>query len=85
MLILQAEDDQVVENQAQDQFCELRQQAGIACEGGKPQVIPGARHEILFEKDEMRAQALNLVVSYFGRFEVQEHLSTFTLPPEFPV
>ncbi|WP_046791895.1 lysophospholipase L2 [Tatumella morbirosei] len=84
MLILQAEEDQVVENQAQNQFCELRQQAGHACEGGKPRVIQGARHEILFEKDEIRAQALNLVVSYFGRFETHEHASTFILPPETP-
>lgn len=68
MLIIQAEEDLVVENQAQDQFCELRRLAGIPCEGEAPQVISGARHEILFEKDEMRARALNLAVSYFDRF-----------------
>lgn len=41
--------------------------AGHPCEGNKPRVIDGARHEILFEKDEMRAEALNAVVDFFPR------------------
>lgn len=33
-----------------DRFCELRTAAGHPVEGGRPLVIKGAYHEILFEK-----------------------------------
>ena len=41
--------------------------AGHPCEGGKPLVINGAYHEILFEKDAMRSVALNAIVEFFNR------------------
>ncbi len=84
MLILQAEEDLVVENQAQNDFCAARRQAGLPCEGETPQIISGARHEILFEKDEMRARALNFIVSYFDRFRSAEHSAMTQLPPDIP-
>ncbi|MDI8104065.1 lysophospholipase, partial [Salmonella enterica subsp. enterica serovar Anatum] len=41
--------------------------AGYPCEGGKPLVIKGAYHEILFEKDAMRSVALNAIVEFFNK------------------
>ncbi|QKJ89137.1 Lysophospholipase L2 [Paramixta manurensis] len=67
LLLLQAEEDKVVDNRSQDLFCQAMRAAGHPCEGGKPQVISGARHEILFEKDSMRAEALNAIVDFYQR------------------
>lgn len=66
-LIIQAEEERVVDNRMHDRFCERRTAAGHPCEGGKPLVIKGAYHEILFEKDEMRAEALHAIVDFFDR------------------
>lgn len=67
LLLLQAGEDKVVDNLAQDQFCQAMTAAGQPCEGGKPQVIAGARHEILFEKDSMRTEALEAILAFFAR------------------
>ncbi|NIF24526.1 MULTISPECIES: lysophospholipase L2 [Pantoea] len=67
MLLLQSSEDEVVDNRAQDLFCDLMREAGHPCEGGKPRVIKGAYHEILFEKDAMRAEALHAVTDFFQR------------------
>ncbi|WP_067709760.1 MULTISPECIES: lysophospholipase L2 [unclassified Erwinia] len=67
LLLLQAGEDKVVDNRAQDLFCRAMTAAGQPCEGGKPKVIVGARHEILFEKDSMRAEALDAIVAFFAR------------------
>ncbi|MDU4092899.1 MAG: lysophospholipase L2 [Pantoea sp.] len=69
LLLLQAGDDKVVDNRSQDLFCAALQAAGHPCEGGKPYIIEGARHEILFEKDAMRAEALHAIVDFFARHE----------------
>ncbi|WP_028019801.1 lysophospholipase L2 [Franconibacter pulveris 601] len=65
LLLLQAEAERVVDNRAHDRFCELRAAAGHPCWGDKPYVIKGAYHEILFEKDSMRAEALTAIVDFF--------------------
>ncbi len=67
LLLLQAEEDNVVDNKAQDLFCQAMVAAGQPCEGGAPHVIAGARHEILFEKDSMRAEALETIAAFFCR------------------
>lgn len=64
-LIIQAEDEHVVDNRMHQRFCDIRAAAGHPCEGGKPFVIQGAYHEILFEKDAMRSVALNAIVDFF--------------------
>ena len=64
---LTAEEERVVDNLMHDRYCELRAAAGHPCEGGKPLVIEGAYHEILFEKDAMRSVALNAIVEFFNR------------------
>lgn len=68
VLLIQAEEERVVDNRMHDRFCEIRAAAGHPCEGGKPLVITGAYHEILFEKDAMRSVALNAIVDFFDRY-----------------
>lgn len=69
LLLLQAGKDRIVDNRAQDLFCRTMAAAGQPCAGGKPHLIAGARHEILFEKDAMRAEALYAIVNFFARHE----------------
>ncbi len=66
LLLLQAGEDEVVDNRAQDLFCQTMTAAGQPCAGGRPEVITGARHEIFFEKDRMRAEALEKTVNFFS-------------------
>ncbi len=66
LLLLQASDDDVVDNRSQNLFCQAMAAAGHPCEGDTPCVIQGARHEILFESDAMRARALNTILDFFA-------------------
>ncbi len=68
-LLVQAQDDRVVDNRAQDRYCALRAAAGHPCAGKTPLVIEGAYHEILFEKDAMRAKALHSIIDFFSTFD----------------
>lgn len=68
ILLLQASEDRVVSNHAHNRFCDIMAAAGHPCEGGKPVVIDGAYHEILFEKDDMRARALQHIVDFFHKY-----------------
>lgn len=68
-LLIQAEDERVVDNRTHDRYCELRAAAGHPCEGIHPLVIAGAYHEILFEKDKMRADALHAIVAFFNQYD----------------
>lgn len=68
ILLLQAQEDRVVDNRSQDDFCRALAQTGHPCAGGAPRVIEGARHEILFEKDNMRAQAFELILAHFADY-----------------
>ncbi|QUG77565.1 lysophospholipase L2 [Erwinia sp. E602] len=61
LLLLQAAADKVVENRAQDLFCQA-----LPGPGQRPRVIAGARHEILFEQDRMRAEALEAILTFFA-------------------
>lgn len=67
MLLLQAGEDHVVDNRSHTAFCQAMAIAGHPCEGDAPLVIEGARHEILFERDDMRAQALDAIMRFFAR------------------
>lgn len=66
LLLLQAEEDRVVINAAQNAFCQALTNAGHPPYGGEPLVIPGARHEILFEQDARRAGALDAILHFFA-------------------
>jgi lysophospholipase len=68
ILLLQASEEQVVDNRAQQAFCQVMSEAGHPCAGGKPWVIAGARHEILFERDAQRAEALHAILRFFAHY-----------------
>jgi len=63
ILLLQAEEESVVENSAQELFGKVMSEAGKPCD---MKMIAGARHEILFESDNMRANALSAILSFFS-------------------
>ena len=65
-LVLQAGEDTIVSNQAQNDFCQqLHQQQPQSCPNGKPLVIEGAFHELFFESDMYRQPALTAVTQWF--------------------
>ncbi|MCJ8320131.1 MAG: alpha/beta fold hydrolase [Colwellia sp.] len=67
-LVLQAGDDSIVDNEVQNEFCrQLHQRHPHSCLNGKPVVINNARHELLFESDKYRDQALQHIVNWFQK------------------
>lgn len=68
VLLLQAGEDRIVDNRSHVLFCRAMAKAGHPCESNKPVRIEGARHEILFEKDALRAEALERITTFFGRY-----------------
>lgn len=68
LLLLQAAEDRVVDNASPLRFCQTLAAVGNAPWGGAPLVIKGARHEILFEQDSLRAEALVVIVRFFAQF-----------------
>lgn len=67
VLVLQAGDDIAVDSKGQDKFCNNLQSNPNKrrCFGDKPQVIPGAYHELFIEKDEFRIPALTKILDFF--------------------
>lgn len=63
LLVLQASRDVVVDNEAQNAFCQTLSH----CEGGGPKRIKGASHELFIEQDKYRRQALNAVFDFFEK------------------
>ena len=63
LLLLQAGNDSVVDNSAQDAFC-----TKARCEGGKPLRIEGAWHELFIESDDKRQPALTAMLDFFARY-----------------
>ncbi|MEM7294974.1 MAG: alpha/beta hydrolase, partial [Pseudomonadota bacterium] len=61
MLLLQAGDDRIVDNDSQTAFCDL---IGSHCVGDQPRIIEGAKHELLNESDEYRDQALEEIFRF---------------------
>ncbi|CAH0534718.1 Lysophospholipase L2 [Vibrio stylophorae] len=61
-LLLQAELEQIVDNHSQARFNQLINRRGGNC---KLHVVTGAKHEILFEQDEIRNQAIDLILQHF--------------------
>ena len=66
--ILQAGEEKIVDNDAQDRFCQqLNSVNNNACPSGKPIQIAGAYHELLFEIDEYRDVALEHTLTWFAQ------------------
>lgn len=66
LLLLQASEDQIVSNSAQIKFMKKLAKTNTHC---ALSIIHGARHEILFEKDECRNHALDTMLSFFANVE----------------
>lgn len=65
-LVLQAGQDQIIDNQAQDDFChQLQQLQPNSCPNGQPLIIADAYHELFFESDVYREQALAAAIQWF--------------------
>ncbi|PHM44548.1 lysophospholipase L2 [Xenorhabdus mauleonii] len=67
LMVLQASEDKIVSNRELLAFCKSNQKARTGKKEQKPLVIQGAHHEILFEKDVLRAQALNAICDFFDQ------------------
>lgn len=66
VLVLQAGDDEVIDNQAQHEFCQqLHRLHPHSCPNGLPLVIRNAYHELFFESDVYRTQALKSAIEWF--------------------
>ena len=69
VIVLQAGADSIVDNQAQNEFCQLlHQQHPTLCTLDKPINIEGAWHELFFEQDKYRQPAINHCLAWFSRY-----------------
>lgn len=64
VLMLQSGAEQAVSNSAQEHFC---QELGPHCAEGKVQHFPGAKHELLFESDKHRNQAIQKILNFLNQ------------------
>ena len=71
VLVMVAGADGIVHNPGAEAFCrQLRRgplAAGCGGPGGAPLVVPGAKHEMLIERDDLRSQALGQALAFFAR------------------
>jgi lysophospholipase len=67
-LVIQAGNDKIVDNKAQNQFCQqLNALYAHSCPEGKPVTIENAYHELFFEQDQYRQQALTTAIHWFAQ------------------
>jgi len=72
VLVLQAGQDKIIDNEAQNEFCQqLHHLHPHSCPQGKPKVIENAYHELFFESDTHRQEALTAALQWF-----EQHAST---------
>ena len=68
VLVLQAGMDTAVTPEGQNEFCAaLAKTTGRPCDGGGPQRIEGARHELLIEADKYRVPAMTKILDFYSR------------------
>ena len=66
-LVLQSGADSIVDNQAQNKFCQMLHSANnVSCPGGKAITITNAKHELFFEIDDYRNKALIETLNWFN-------------------
>lgn len=68
MLVLQAAEDKVVDNLAQDRFCQQIHLSKPTICAAAPTVIEGSEHEIFIEADSKRDKALSLIFSFIKKY-----------------
>jgi len=72
IILLQSGDDKIVDMQAQNDFCQqLHRINPQSCPEGKPFKIEGAYHELLFEIDDYRNQALLKTIEWFKQHKLK--------------
>jgi len=65
-LVIQAGADKIISNQAQADFCQqLHKLQPQSCPQGKPLIVEDAHHELFFESDVYRQQALSAAIEWF--------------------
>ena len=70
-LVLQAGQDKIIDNQAQNDFChQLHQLQPQSCPNGEPLLIEDAYHELFFESDIYREKALQAAIQWFKQHSV---------------
>ncbi len=70
ILVLQASNDSVVDNEIQNDFCrQLHQNNKKACPNGSATIIDGAQHELFLEQDQYRNQAMSHILKWFNEHE----------------
>jgi lysophospholipase len=62
LMLLQAGKDSIVDNHVQNQFC---REAARFCPISGPIVFANAKHELLFETDDIRSEAVNQIQGFF--------------------
>lgn len=68
--LLQAGEEFIVDNSVQEKFCQqLNKHNPNACLGGKPIVISGAYHELLFEADNYRDFSIDSSLAWFSKHQ----------------
>jgi len=65
LCVLQASSDKVVSNKKQTLFCQKLHQMSPELIAKKPIIIKNAHHELLFEKDKIRAESIDKVLQFF--------------------
>lgn len=66
LLVLQASEDKIVSNQDQIRFMKKLAKTNTQC---AMKIIHGSRHEVLFEKDEYRNDALDTILTFFDHHQ----------------
>ena len=70
ILLLQAGEEHIIDNEAQNNFCQqLNTLTPSSCPDGKPVIITGAYHELLFELDQYRDIAIDKSLSWFSQHQ----------------
>lgn len=66
LLVMQSGNDRVIDNSAQDMFCQRLLELQHPCEGSRPFVVDNAEHELFIEKDEYRLAAFSKAIQFFA-------------------
>jgi len=66
IIVFQAQNDEVVDNLAQDSFCNELAKLGNPCINDMPIVIANAKHELFIGKDKQRAEVLDKIFMFLS-------------------
>jgi lysophospholipase len=68
IIVFKAELDSTVDTEGQDDFCkQLYRLNPLSCPNSRPEYFKGAYHELFFETDEIRHQAISTTLNWFNQ------------------